>query len=371
LIFLLSRLVFILIVVLVNSTLLSPAIDQSIWYQWDGGWYLTIAENGYRYVAESQSTVVFFPVLPILINALSPLFGGGVNAGLVVSNLAFFMALIFIYRLTLFEAPNDPNAAQHTVLYIAFHPAALFFSLIYTESLYLFILAVALYAARRRWWGMSIAFGIICSATRVVGVAIFFFVALEWARSYGWTLRRILHLDAWRGLLQGLRESFPTVLAIGLIPFGLLSQMVYLQRSFGDLWLFRSVQTSWGRMIDMPFAVAIGEIRTFFETIVTGGTISLTAALNVGVTLLIIPLLIWTWRRLGSSYGLFAALSYVVAISTSLTSSLRYSMVIIPLFMSLGLWSSHRQNTHYVILLLSFTLYILLIILYLYAVFFE
>lgn len=371
LIFLLSRVVFILIAVLVNSVLLPPAIDRSIWSQWDGGWYLAVAENGYRYVAESQSTVAFFPVLPILMNALDPLFGSSINAGLAVSNLAFFMALIFIYRLALIEAPDDPNAAEHTLLYIAFHPAALFFSLIYTESLYLFMLAGALYAARRRWWGMSVAFGIICSATRVVGVAIFFFVALEWARSYGWTLRRILHVDAWRGLLRGLRESFPTVLAIGLIPFGLFSQMAYLQLSFGDPWLFRSAQSAWGRIIDVPFAAAIGEIRTFFETIAAGGTISLSAVLNIGAILLVIPLLIWTWRRLGSSYGVFATLTYVIPISTSLTALLRYTVVMIPLFIGLGLWSSPRRNAHYIILILSFTLYMLIVILYLHGIYFE
>jgi len=371
LIFLLSRVVFALIAIVVNSALPTPDLERSIWYQWDSGWYLTIAQDGYRYVAESQSAVAFFPLLPVLINALTPLFGSNEIAGLAITNVAFCTALMFIYRLTLLEAPDDPNAAEHTVLYLAFHPAALFFSLIYTESLYLVVLAGALYAARRRWWGVSVAFGILCSATRIVGIFVFVFVALEWARSYGWTLHRFFKIEAWRGLLRGLRQSFPAVLAIGLIPFGLFSHMAYLQRAFGDPWLFRNVQSTWGRSVDAPFVASFGEIRTVFDTLTSGGTISLSTALNVGVCLLIIPLIIWTWRRLGSSYGLFSILTYVVAISTSLTSSLRYSAVMIPIFMALGLWSSKRRNTHYGILLLSFTLYMMLVILFLQDIYFE
>ncbi len=36
------------------------------WAQWDSGWYYRIARDGYSYVEGQQSTVVFFPVYPLL-----------------------------------------------------------------------------------------------------------------------------------------------------------------------------------------------------------------------------------------------------------------------------------------------------------------
>ena len=43
------------------------------WANWDGGWYLAIAEHGYAYVPDGQSSTAFLPLYPLTIRALAEL----------------------------------------------------------------------------------------------------------------------------------------------------------------------------------------------------------------------------------------------------------------------------------------------------------
>ena len=74
----------------VGQVLLGPLSN------WDGAWYLRIAEEGY---ATRQSTA-FFPLYPLLIRWVSELTGVSLRlAGLAISNLAFLGALLLLHRL--------------------------------------------------------------------------------------------------------------------------------------------------------------------------------------------------------------------------------------------------------------------------------
>src|SRR5436309_15663582 len=39
-----------------------------VWARWDSGYYLDIAQKGYKFVSDQQSSVPFFPLLPLLTN---------------------------------------------------------------------------------------------------------------------------------------------------------------------------------------------------------------------------------------------------------------------------------------------------------------
>jgi len=110
-----------------------------LWMRWDTQWYVEIAQDGYWYNPGSLSPVSWFPVYPILMRTFSPVFGNPLVAGLVISNLAFLLALIFLYRLVVEDTHNHKLAAR-TLFYIAAFPTALFFSAVYTESIFLLLL---------------------------------------------------------------------------------------------------------------------------------------------------------------------------------------------------------------------------------------
>ena len=361
---------FYLLIALANTTV-NAALAGAIGLRWDAGWYANIAENGYRYAAGTQSTIAFFPLFPTMIRIIRVITGDSVTAGLWVVNIAFFVALVVLYRLIRLEIPDDEASAERSLLYTAFFPCALFFSIMYTESLFLMLTVLCFYCARRHiWWG-AIACGMLASATRVTGALMFGVVALEWARSHGFMLSTITQRDAWRGLITGLRREWLLLLAIGLIPLGVVSYMVYLQVNFGDPWLFRTVQIEWGRSTLLSFQSVVNESRIVIESVVQGAPVRLASLLNLSAVLVSLVLVVPIWRRFGTSYGAYTLLATVIPISTGLLSNLRYSMVLFPLTMIMGVWGGRSKGIHYAILCLFCALYGMLILLFASDVFFE
>ena len=116
-----------------------------IWARWDSEWYLLIAERGYDVVSlptqfglrtDPTFTAGFLPLYPVLIRALTPIFGG-VGAGLVISNLALFAALLLLHRLVRFEVDGETGevAAMFSCVALLVFPSSLFLSAVYAESL--------------------------------------------------------------------------------------------------------------------------------------------------------------------------------------------------------------------------------------------
>lgn len=116
------------------------AIDGSI--VWDSVYFIRIADCGYEY----EQTYAFFPLLPISIAFLSrsvfssliPLIGYRAVlalSGYVLNNLAFVLAAIYFYRLTLLILKDSKASLQASILF-CFNPASIFYSSIYSESLY-------------------------------------------------------------------------------------------------------------------------------------------------------------------------------------------------------------------------------------------
>ncbi|KAJ8619518.1 hypothetical protein MRB53_028047 [Persea americana] len=119
---------------------LGLAIEDSI--VWDGVYFVRIAECGYEY----EQTYAFLPLLPICIYALSqtvfaplvPILGYRAVLGLsgyVINNLAFLFAAVYFYRLSVLILKDSSAALRASVLF-CFNPASIFYSSLYSESLY-------------------------------------------------------------------------------------------------------------------------------------------------------------------------------------------------------------------------------------------
>src|SRR5579875_2502658 len=71
---------------------------------WDGFWYTLIAEQGYH---ANPATAAFWPVYPLILRYLHQVLTWSVpTVGVVVSNVAFFFGLIYLYRLIRNDHPE-------------------------------------------------------------------------------------------------------------------------------------------------------------------------------------------------------------------------------------------------------------------------
>src|SRR5579884_2488961 len=130
------------------------------WLHWDAKAFLNISHVGYRHTPD----VAFFPLWP-LVQSIGALFLGDAFpasfyfAGLILSNLCFYVALVLFYHLL--SKDFGTLLARRALFCLAFSPYALFYFAGYSESLFL-VLCLAVFLLLRRgtlldWWLAGIA----------------------------------------------------------------------------------------------------------------------------------------------------------------------------------------------------------------------
>lgn len=315
----------------VGNVLAAPAV------RWDSIHYLGIAQHGYT----TASATVFFPVYPALMRAAGYLIGSDVAAGVVVSMAALVVALVLLHRLTTLELGS--RAADVTVALLAFAPLSLFFSAVYTESLFLALSVGSCYAARRGRWKLACVLGGVAAATRVTGVGL----AIPLA---------IMRLKERRGLDRA---------AIWLlaVPAGLASYLVFVgAKGYGFLSPFTGqIGTGHGHRMTGPldtFVSAVQAAATGLQSLPSqpiytpsiGGPFSAGAESVVLFVVLAVAAaaLVAAFRRLPLAYGVYALAVLLVCIwspvsGQPLKSLDRYTLTIFPLWMAAGAWMAERR----------------------------
>jgi Mannosyltransferase (PIG-V) len=233
--FVASRVILLLVVALVESSLGFPyARDTYATSPLLGGLtgfdsvdYLGIAAHGYQVVpvGDVHPDWVFFPAYPIVTALVVPFAGGNVSlAGVLVANVALLVALCLIAILT--RAYADAETVGRTVMLVAFAPGAVAFGLAYSDSLFLALAAGALLAARRqRFWLMGLLYAAAAIA-RLPGILLAIPLAIELWHEQG--LRRWM---SWVPLLAG--------------PAALLAFAAYEGAALGDPLAFIHGQAVW------------------------------------------------------------------------------------------------------------------------------
>ncbi len=156
--------------------------------RWDSGWYYGIAARGYQWVEGGRNNLAFFPAYPWLMGVIGRLLGGTQAefyfAGIVVSWVSSVAAAGFVYATARLDLP--PDRAWDAALLTFVFPFAFFFGVVYSEALFLFALAAAVYGLRTRRWWLGAAAGALATATRVNGVmALPAFMWLAWRAADG------------------------------------------------------------------------------------------------------------------------------------------------------------------------------------------
>lgn len=317
---------------------------SDIWLARDAEWYTQIAHEGYSYTPGEYSSVAFFPLYPLLIRALTPFTGNAALAGVAISIVCFLASLVLLYHFTEQEFEDSPAAAR-TVFYAAAYPTALFFTLAYTEGLYLLLSLGAAYAARRHQWTLAVLCAALVSATRVIGVLVGVIIFFEWLASHQLRLAGFLRSAGWRGLWKAVKVDYRTLLLFALIPSGLLLFMLYLWANFGSPFTFIHAQVGWDFTNVGPVALLAEKAGNVLEK----RQIRLISIMDVSAFFGVVALSVWVWRRLGPGYALYVLLAVMIPMSSRLTSLMRYTTILFPVFMILGLWG-HKRWVHWGIL---------------------
>jgi hypothetical protein len=135
---------------------------------WDGEHYLYLAENGYR---PSEAKNAFYPLLPLLIRAVSWITGNVFGAAMLTVTLLFFVFVFYLHRYI--GGLVSDKAALLVVVAVFCFPTAFYLCVIYTEALFLALLFGFLYHYHWRPTGWSVPFAILLPLTRGQGFFVF------------------------------------------------------------------------------------------------------------------------------------------------------------------------------------------------------
>lgn len=137
----------------------------------DAVYYLGIAADGYHVqpVSGPFHDYVFFPLYPLAVRVASVLTLGDIAvAGVLVSNVAFLVALVLLYRLMVSYLDHD--TAILSIVFLVAAPGAVAFAMAYAESLFLLIVVAAVLAAEGRRYPMMGLLYALATLTRLPGL---------------------------------------------------------------------------------------------------------------------------------------------------------------------------------------------------------
>jgi hypothetical protein len=329
--------------------------------RWDSVWYLAIAAGGYGHEA---ARTAFFPLYPLVLRGPGLLIGSDLVAGVLVSLVAFAVALVLLYRLVALELTDE--LARATLMLLAFCPMAYFFSAVYSESLFLALSVGCILAARNGRWALAGGLGALGAVSRNSGITLIVPVVLLFLYGPRADRPRPLTRVGWRRVLP--RHPVTPALAWALlVPAGLGAYIAYLALSTGHGLAPFHAQQVWYRHFAGPFGgVWTGAVAAwdglrqlihgpppplYFDK--AGGDPMMVAGQNLmlfGFLVLGAVSLVGALRRLPVAYGGYALVALALPLSypvspQPLASLPRYEVVLFPLFMWAAGWTARRRMT--------------------------
>lgn len=320
----------------------------------DSVYLLGISLHGYNSFALST----MFPGFPIAVHVLGG-FGGPMAAvvvGCLLSGACFALALYLLHRLVSLEA--GARIARVTVLLIAFSPLSLFFSVPYTESLFLVLSVGALYAAKRERLALACCLAAAAGATRNVGVMLAAPIALLFLYPSVSSEAIVTASPAsWLRRLKPRRRPGPALLWLLLVPVGLGLFSLYLHHRFDDALAWKHAEALYGRETAWPWVTVIDGIRAAWHFQATQHVFYGVQLQDLAFLLLAILGTVAVFRLLPVAYGVYTvalllpALTAPAIVQEPLRSFPRYTLVAFPLYIALAKLSERYRITPWVTVL--------------------
>jgi len=288
------------------------------WGNFDGEHYTAIAIRGYKDLEQA-----FFPLYPILISLFFTVFENSFYnahaAGLLISNISFLLSLFVFYKLL--KLDYEKSLSFFILAVFLVFPTSFFFGAIYNESLFLLFVLLSFYFARKGSFLLGSIFAIFASSTRVFGILLFFSLILEVYKQ---------------------RASLKNYFYILFSPLGTLLYMAYLYFKIGDPIAFYNLQTVVGQHHQkgiVLFPQVLFRYTKILLTVSPQASIYPTLLLEftTGVLFFVLPI-IGYFKKIRLSYLFFAFSGMLLTtIQGSFSSLPRYTLVLFPSFIILGL----------------------------------
>lgn len=291
-------------------------------FPWDAHHYLYLIDNGYVATGEESLFIVFFPLYPMVCRRIVRLTGvSATAAALAVSNLSLLGGGAAMYRLGELD-----GRGRRAMLLMMFCPMTYFFSIAYSESLFLLVTLLAVLCARRRRFGWAVAFGALASGARVLGMAT--------AIPIFWELLR--HERERRGALtpRGIALCVVKVLPVSA---GFLGYLLLNWHLFGNPLQFMAFQSEhwfqrFGSLAN-TFRYSLVNALDYGDHLYQLGVWRPQVLLSLGVPLLVL----WRRKRARPGDAAYALVYHFVAFApTWLLSGPRYAAACYALYLLLA-----------------------------------
>jgi len=292
------------------------------WQRWDTNWYIHIAQLGYQV---GDGTTNFPPLYPFLLGTLGRLLlGQYMLASLVLSGLAYIVALVYLYKLT--AKLFNQQLAGRTLIFLASFPTAFFLLGGYTESLYLALAVTSFYYAEEHRWGWVAVLSGLAAITRLQGVVLVVPLGWMYLEQHGFKWRKLLKLQS--------LALFAAPVAFGLY-------MAYVYWVMEDANFGNHLAVIWHIKFVMPWqSLWDGTLGMFNRNFIQN---MLYNTLDLAMLVLFICLTIgWAQKKLPAAYWIYNAVSILVYLTREGTDDLlwmsmtRYLLVLFPVFILLA-----------------------------------
>jgi len=316
-----------------NPRFFQESFAARLFFHFDAGWFISIAEKGYqRGGVHLPANVAFWPAFPMAMRALSAVVGSTLWAGVVISNLALFGALLMLKRLG--DTWSIPDAARRAMVFYAVFPTSFYLSVPYSDALFLFFATASFYAFRRHRYLPAALLGMLASTTRASGV----FLGVAYV--VGWLHRR--RFRPW--------PLEPRVMLFALVPLGVVAFMILLHQTVDDALAFAKVEGAhgWDRRWSNPLALIFRRGYQIVDHVILRSerkNFLGTDMVDFGVILGGLALLPAVLRRLGTEALTYTGLAAVLPLTTGVTSgTARYALSLFPVFLALGAWADRPSR---------------------------
>lgn len=306
-----------------------------VWERWDACWYLRIAEYGYEV---GEPGTAFFPVYPMAIRILAPLFlGNVVLAALAVSAIGYIAAMAILHAMVTTDLDRD--TADRAMLYLSVFPTAFFLFAPFTESVFLALALAALYCMRTKRYGYAVVAALLVGLTRPQGVLL--------GLPLAWETLLVLR-D--RRFAQGHRLATITAGAATVAPaIGFGSFAVYAKLATG-VSPFDAERQHWGYGNGPPWEVLSHAWRWMLDPANAGfADIQAMTGFHLVLIATFVALFVVGLRMVPVTYSLYVLPQLLVVMlggpATPLQSASRFMLGMFPIFVVLGRLG-HRRWLH-------------------------
>jgi Gpi18-like mannosyltransferase len=308
--------------------------------RWDSEWYLSIATHGYT----KDKTTAFFPLYPYATRFLGKTINVFLHdykwslmiAGLLIANIAFLAALLFLYKICV--DMYSERVARRAVFYLAVFPTSFFFSAMYTESLFLCLVTGSFYFAYKKNWLWAGIFAGLAALTRNLGAFLIFPLLVAYLKSVDFKVS----FD---------RNSILALIEVIVVP-GLvfLCYPVFLYEKFGNPVAFVTAQKYWHRTTEFPW-ISLWKSMHF-------------SLAEFSFTAFFLLLVILGYRKLKFEHWLYMFIGLIIPMSSVtaagvLMSLPRFVIVLFPgfIYMAYLLRIRYLETSYFILSILLYLFY--------------